>query len=219
MSDLRIKKTKAKLAEALIELLQQDSFEHISVTDLCKTSGVSRITFYAYYDDKFELAAELFEEMRRTAEVIFGSLQKENNPGDDPAAGCLNLLDAVLDMQEQYHNISQRLLTEENAYLSFSYYQHVLRSTEERSRRYVEELSPIHPLQMTTGMICTGIWGFMRAGLQEQRRWGALRPAAETLLKGFLNDPVLFRRPAAVSGSAPEAEPSPIQTGKEDLNV
>jgi AcrR family transcriptional regulator len=193
MSDPRIQKTKARLRHALVELLAADSFEHISVTDLCKVSGVTRITFYAYYTDKFALVAELYNDMFQAATAAFETLQQTNNAADDPVHACLNLLDAVLEMQEQYRDLIVRLSPEENAYLSFSYYWQVIRKTEQHSRKYVESLKPVHPLQMTTNLLCTGLWGFIRAGISECRKPAEIRAEAESLLETLLSDPSLFQ--------------------------
>lgn len=192
MSDPRIQKTKARLREALVELLARESFEHISVTDLCKVSGVTRITFYAYYDDKFALVAEIYNDMFQAAAAAFENLQRVSNQEDVPVRACLNLLDALLEMQEQYRDFIVRLSPEENAYLSFSYYWQVIRKTEQRSRKYVEALKPVHPLQMTTNLLCTGLWGFIRAGIAESRRPAETRSETEKLLENLLSDPSLF---------------------------
>ena len=52
MEDRRITKTKKALKEALIEMLDKETFEQISITELCRKADVSRITFYAHYSDK-----------------------------------------------------------------------------------------------------------------------------------------------------------------------
>lgn len=192
MSDPRIQRTKARLRKALVELLAQESFDRISVTDLCKTSGVTRITFYAYYDDKLALVAELFSEMFQTAAAAFARRQRESGAESDPAESCRNLLRAVLEMQDQYLDLIVRLSPERNAYLSFSYYWQVIRQAEEYSRKYVEALRPRHPLQMTTNLICTGMWGFIRAGIAECRPPEEIRREAEALLDEFLADTALF---------------------------
>ena len=69
MEDKRIRKTKKNLKQTLIALLGQKPFEQITVTELCKSADTSRITFYAHYNDKYELAAEVFQDMLKLAEV------------------------------------------------------------------------------------------------------------------------------------------------------
>lgn len=61
MEDKRIKKTKKNLKATLIAMLNQMSFEQITITELCRQSDTSRITFYKHYNDKYALADEIFQ--------------------------------------------------------------------------------------------------------------------------------------------------------------
>ena len=49
------KLTRQCLQEALIILLEKKKFEEISVTDICKKAGVSRMAFYSNFLSKEEL--------------------------------------------------------------------------------------------------------------------------------------------------------------------
>ncbi len=51
--DLRVKKTKKGLYEALMTLLSEKTFDAITVRELCDTANIRRATFYKHYDDKF----------------------------------------------------------------------------------------------------------------------------------------------------------------------
>lgn len=68
--DARVIKTKAKLHDALIALLQKQSLADITVSSLCEKAGVNRTTFYVYYDnveDCFEeITGAIVEDMRNT---------------------------------------------------------------------------------------------------------------------------------------------------------
>ena len=54
-SDPRQRDTKARLVNALIELLSEKPLIDISVADICESSGVSRKTFYRYYANHYAL--------------------------------------------------------------------------------------------------------------------------------------------------------------------
>lgn len=54
-NDIRIIKTKNKLSSTLINLMETISFKDIKITDICKSSRISRPTFYTYFNDKYEL--------------------------------------------------------------------------------------------------------------------------------------------------------------------
>ena len=60
-TDLRIVKTKKILFETLIKLMKQKNFEKIKISDICEESLINRSTFYAHYEDKYDLLIELVE--------------------------------------------------------------------------------------------------------------------------------------------------------------
>lgn len=62
--DLRIRKTKANLYRALLQLMEEKTFEDIKVIDICKTSMINRSTFYDHFNDKYELLASLIEDLK-----------------------------------------------------------------------------------------------------------------------------------------------------------
>ena len=51
MADLRKKKTKALIQNALIELLKEKSIHCITITDICAKAQINRSTFYSHYED------------------------------------------------------------------------------------------------------------------------------------------------------------------------
>ena len=58
-TDLRIVKTKAKLREALKEMMQEIPFDQITVNDLCDRAKIRRATFYKHYKDKYDFLASV----------------------------------------------------------------------------------------------------------------------------------------------------------------
>jgi AcrR family transcriptional regulator len=63
--DRRVRRTRDRLGDALVELLVQKPFEKITVQNVLDRAGVSRATFYSHYRDKNDLflsdADEFFE--------------------------------------------------------------------------------------------------------------------------------------------------------------
>src|SRR5215216_1432352 len=64
-TDARVRRTRDVLGDALIALMQEKSFETITVQDVLDRAHVSRSTFYTHYSDKDDLlmsdAEEFFE--------------------------------------------------------------------------------------------------------------------------------------------------------------
>jgi AcrR family transcriptional regulator len=61
-SDLRIRRTHRFLQQAMIELITEKGFEAITVGDIADRAMINRATFYRHYQDKYDLAAKIFEE-------------------------------------------------------------------------------------------------------------------------------------------------------------
>ena len=74
--DLRVIKTKKILYETLIELMKTKTFEEIKVSDICTQALINRSTFYAHYEDKYELLLEFINSLK---EEFINELSKNKN--------------------------------------------------------------------------------------------------------------------------------------------
>jgi AcrR family transcriptional regulator len=61
--DRRIKKSKAALKDALIQLMQKQSFKEISITDIVQLADLNRGTFYRHYQYKEDLFNEMIDDV------------------------------------------------------------------------------------------------------------------------------------------------------------
>ena len=60
-SESKFNNTAIKMRQALIALLEEKAFGDISIMDICKTAGVNRSTFYAHYENLYDLLKETQE--------------------------------------------------------------------------------------------------------------------------------------------------------------
>lgn len=60
--DLRVRRTRKLLSNALFELIRKKPFEKITVCDICEEAMVHRATFYSHYSDKDELLVHSIDE-------------------------------------------------------------------------------------------------------------------------------------------------------------
>ncbi|GAA4071660.1 TetR/AcrR family transcriptional regulator [Nonomuraea soli] len=76
MSDLRVRRTRKLLREALIELVGERGYDTVTVRDIAERAMVNRATFYAHFDDKYDLLLD----------VIGGTFApvRDNPPLPDP---------------------------------------------------------------------------------------------------------------------------------------
>ena len=60
--DLRVRRTRVNLREALIDLIEEKGFDAVTVGDIAERAMVNRATFYRHYPDKYALVTGIFEE-------------------------------------------------------------------------------------------------------------------------------------------------------------
>lgn len=77
--DPRVAKTKGKVRDGLLQLLEHDRLEDITVSDLCRAAGVNRSTFYVYYDT----VSSVFEEQ---VDIILAEMAREMRAVSHPSA-------------------------------------------------------------------------------------------------------------------------------------
>jgi len=71
-ADLRVRRTRKLLWEALLAELSERAFEEITVKDICERAMVHRTTFYKHYEDKYALLEQGMRQMydALVAEVV-----------------------------------------------------------------------------------------------------------------------------------------------------
>ena len=61
--DLRVRRTIASIRKAFFELVLEENFNDISITDLTERAGINRKTFYLHYSGLDDLVNEIEEEI------------------------------------------------------------------------------------------------------------------------------------------------------------
>ena len=79
--NLRVKRTKILLREALIALIEERGFNSLTVGELTERAMVSRAAFYRNYQDKYDLVEQIFEEAMSTLLNAIGEFGREH-PAD-----------------------------------------------------------------------------------------------------------------------------------------
>ena len=113
----RTRFTRMCIGEAVFSLMDKKSYEEIRVSDIVKRAGVSRMTFYHYYEQKEDALADYFHEIVNgyvweRSEILKkggkfhdpGSIEHALKYFDQYAAFILKLVDAHL-----YHIILEAM--------------------------------------------------------------------------------------------------------------
>ena len=82
--DLRVRRTRKFLWDALLTLIEERDFESTSVTEICEQAMVHRTTFYKHFEDKYALLqkgieaqiALLFEDLHLSEDLTNGVAEK-----------------------------------------------------------------------------------------------------------------------------------------------
>ena len=76
--NLRVKRTKILLREALIALIEEQGFDALTIGELTGRAMVSRAAFYRSYQDKYDLVEQIFEEAMSALFGAIGELGQEH---------------------------------------------------------------------------------------------------------------------------------------------
>ncbi|WP_338554420.1 TetR/AcrR family transcriptional regulator [Paenibacillus sp. KS-LC4] len=98
--DLRIRRTHKLLYNALLSLMEKQSFEAITVQQICDLAMVHRTTFYTHFNDKYDL---LTRTLRQIAEEEF-MLDKHTPP---------EIFQELFEIATKHKSIFSQLLSEE----------------------------------------------------------------------------------------------------------
>jgi len=105
--DLRIIKTKKILFTALLKLMKKKDFEKIKISDICQEALINRSTFYAHYEDKYELLIALFEEQKLS---LLEKLEDNNNTVFSKEY-LMELLNILMEHIDEYRDMYSAILT------------------------------------------------------------------------------------------------------------
>jgi AcrR family transcriptional regulator len=79
--NLRLKRTRILLREALIALIEERGFDALTIGELTERAMVSRAAFYRNYQDKYDLVEQIFEEAMSTLFEAIGELGQDHPAG------------------------------------------------------------------------------------------------------------------------------------------
>lgn len=119
------------IGEALVRLLQKQSFEKLSVKDICEEAGINRSTFYNYFDDKHQLLDAV---MIASTEVYIDGFQhfvdtiKKKDPGLKPEQYLLHeeILTYYLETVREYRGVFQTFAMRQGTFYSEEQFEYMV---------------------------------------------------------------------------------------------
>ncbi len=77
--DRRVKYTKMVLKESFIELLDKKDISKITIKEICEMADINRTTFYAHYNDQYDLFRKMEDELLDNIKVHLAELDQIDN--------------------------------------------------------------------------------------------------------------------------------------------
>lgn len=179
--------SKQKLKDAMIRMLEQKHFEDIHVIDLCREAHVSRVTFYNWYSDKYELLDDIFQDEIQGISEEMERMQKKNNPEDDPIRGYCNLMDAVLVRYDEHYRFFSHASKSDDTWLYYYFYISVLHGMETMLHRYRNRICPEFDDDQMAAFLCGGMWDFIRVCKEKGMGREEILSEAEKMMTAVLH--------------------------------
>lgn len=78
VTDSQMRPKQADIVSAAYELFKKHGFQRVSIDEICKSAGASKMTFYKYYPSKDDLVLSLIRKIFRTMEEeIYNILESD----------------------------------------------------------------------------------------------------------------------------------------------
>jgi AcrR family transcriptional regulator len=78
LMDKRIQKTKQALQQAMLNLIQQKSYEDIQIQDITNEADTARVTFYRHYSTKEELLLDCMDQFYEDMKTILDGIEPKD---------------------------------------------------------------------------------------------------------------------------------------------
>ena len=194
MEDKRVIKTKRNIKDTLVKLLQTTPFEKITVAELCRKGVISRITFYTYYDSKYDLLHELSSDYIQEARDIYRAMQLRCHAKHDSLIGYKNLLECILTLIFNHPDFFRHTAAQENPYLFSEFFNQVFDSVYDYLKTH-HGLIPKYPTRQTAALICNGMFGVINSCSSEEMPENELRKIAVAMYQDLIQSN-LFNSPS-----------------------
>ncbi|MEW9555539.1 TetR family transcriptional regulator [Nonomuraea sp. NPDC050783] len=97
-------RTRTLIRQALVELAEEKHFAEVAVGDIARRAMINRATFYRYYQDKYALVEEIFQE------VVSGLPAGLDPAGRIPVQDRISGWERLFDHVDRHHRLYAALL-------------------------------------------------------------------------------------------------------------
>ncbi|MBO5526295.1 MAG: TetR/AcrR family transcriptional regulator [Clostridia bacterium] len=191
--DKRITKTKRGLRNTVIRLIESETFEKITVKTICQEAHVSRLTFYSYYRDKYDLMDDIFNYYKGVILQEHQILDEKTNREQDNVLSLCNLLKVIIDFFYDNEKLVFSVNYERNPYVKFSFHTFVRNCCDKIISEKVRQERLRHPLNLTSVFLCSGVSAYLGECIYGGYTREQTQASAHELLYGLLHSDIFLK--------------------------
>jgi len=139
------------------DLMRTTSVEQITVTQICQAAGISRVTFYIYYDDKYMLLDDFFDDLW---ESVLVSYKEKISDSTDPLDIFLSFYMSIIHVYYFNLEVFCHAPAEADRDLKVRYYHNIQDYTESLLKDFSDQLQPYFTLKETASILCGCLLAF-----------------------------------------------------------
>lgn len=183
--DLRIKKTKRKLFQTLLLLLENDFYDDITVNELCSKADIRRATFYKHFSDKNAFLVFAIHHIRE----IFDEEIWKNNSADYGADYFTAYASWVVDYLDTHDTVINNIFRSASSGELFNYIVEVNKNDtiEHLKKRKVVGVEHLEIIAfMITGGTCSLLCAWLKNGKLLSK--DAIKENLSSCIQAILNE-------------------------------
>lgn len=182
--------------KVMFDLMRETSVEQITVTQICQAAGISRVTFYIYYDDKYMLLDDFFDDLW---DSVIASYKEKLGDESAPLDIFLSFYMSIIHMYYSNQEVFSHTVAEADRNLNVRYYRNIRDYTESLLKDFSDQLRPYFSLKETSSILCTCMLGFFNALKRDQLSEEAMAERFSDLIRMMLRSELFVH-----GGSFPE---------------
>lgn len=109
-----------RIFQAAVQEFSRRSFNEASINQIIKQAGISRGSFYQYFQDKEDIYLYMLTEIGKEKTAAIEQVRQQRPAGDDFFAALLQMTEAALDWARampQYNQIGMRMILDDSEFI------------------------------------------------------------------------------------------------------
>ena len=169
--------------KVMFDLIRETSVEQITVTQICQAAGISRVTFYIYYDDKYMLLDDFFDDLW---DSVIASYKEKISEESAPLDIFLSFYMSIIHMYYSNQEVFSHTVAEADRNLNVRYYNNIKDYTESLLKDFSDQLRPYFSLKETSSILCSCLLGFFNELTKEEMTEDAMAERLGDLMRMML---------------------------------